>query len=508
MPIQNYIKHGYENEELSINEIARRTGVCWRTAAKYAKQEDWNRPAMEKRKKHQPVMDAVAEIVDTWLLEDRLLKRKQRRNAAAIYRQLCTQHGFQGSERTVRQYVQRRRAELFQHEKTPYVELAHPAGHAQVDFGTDTIVRNGKFTDIQGLRLSFPFSNAGFISPMPAQNELCFLEGMKRLFERVGGVPSNIVFDNLSAAVVSIGKGEERTLTDMFTRFMLHYGFKADFCAPRKGNEKGNVENKVGYTRRQWLCPLQSLKSFESLEEQLWNRSLQDMERLHYKKGETIAALWEQERTSLLPLPRVPFEVSYLDHAILNNYAQFKFEKVTYAAPKGEPQHKVLLTVFWDRIEVRDQQGTLLAAPPRQYMLKEEEIDWAAHFEIYGRRPRSAIHSALFPYLPKSVQQFLQEAEPAVRSTRVRLLRDVLKMYTMAQVTSALEALPSDRQDDRTSLEQKLYALDPANSLPKPMREDYTPSEVAGYEPDASIYDLLSPARRKEGAPNEHTVNA
>jgi hypothetical protein len=247
------------------------------------------------------------------------------------------------------------------------------------------------------------------------------------------------------------------------------------------------------------------MESFENLEEQLWTIALQDMERPHYKKGETIAALWQQERASLQPLPRVPFEVSYLDQAILNKYAQFKFEKTTFEVPKGKPQQKVLLTVFWDRIEVRDPQGTLLATPPRQYMLKEEAIDWAARFDIYGQRPRATIHSTFFPHLPKRVQQFLQEAEPTIRATRVRLLRDLLKMYTMEQLACALEVLPSDRLDDRASLEQKLYTLDPANCLLEPLKEDHTPLEVTGYEPDASVYDKLSPVRCKEGAPHAHS---
>jgi transposase len=99
--------------------------------------------------------------------------------------------------------------------------------------------------------MSFPFSNAGFVYPLPAQNQECFLEGMKRLFEHIGGVPRRLRFDNLPAAVVSVGKGGERELTEMFTRFKLHYRFEAEFCGPAKGNEKGHVENKVGYTRRQ-----------------------------------------------------------------------------------------------------------------------------------------------------------------------------------------------------------------------------------------------------------------
>jgi hypothetical protein len=128
-------------------------------------------------------------------------------------------------------------------------------------------------------------------------------------------------------------------------RFQLHYRFDVDFCAPARGNEKGNVENKVGYSRRQWLCPLQPLNSFEELGEELAIKAIRDMDRPHYKKGRSIADMWREEQSALLPLPSVPFEAVRLDAAVLNNYAQFRFESETYSAPQGKPRQKVLLSV-------------------------------------------------------------------------------------------------------------------------------------------------------------------
>ncbi len=43
MPQQEYIKYLYEKEELSINQIRQRVDINWRTAAKYAQNEDWNK---------------------------------------------------------------------------------------------------------------------------------------------------------------------------------------------------------------------------------------------------------------------------------------------------------------------------------------------------------------------------------------------------------------------------------------------------------------------------------
>jgi len=499
MPVQYYIKHAFENEGASISKIAKNVDVCWRTAAKYAYKEDWNESPPTVKKRRRPVMDPVADIVDTWLLEDQLLPRKDRRNAAAIYRELRDEHSFEGSERTVREYVRNRRKELLKEEPEPtaYVELVHEPGEAQADFGTIHCVRDSKIVEARALILSFPWSNAGFAVPMPSENAECLLEGLRLLFDQAGGVPQRLVLDNATTMVATIGKGEERTLTEAFMRFQLHYRFDVDFCAPARGNEKGNVENKVGYSRRQWLCPLQPLNSFEELGEELAIKAIRDMDRPHYKKGRSIADMWQEEQSALLPLPSVPFEAVRLDAAVLNNYAQFRFESETYSAPQGKPRQKVLLSVYWDRIEVRNREGEVLTTLPRHYMLKEQPIDWLAHFEIYSRRARATVHSAMFRYLPEAVQAYLKEANASERSARVRFVRDMLKTYSIDEVAKALEALPADRRANPANVELKLYALNPENGLPKPIVEGYTPIEVAAYNPDSAVYDRLLPARAK-----------
>ena len=82
MPQQDYIKFLYETEERSINEISEKVGINWRTAAKYAKQSDWN-VAQGNRKRRRPVLEPFVDTIDVWLLEDRLLPRKDRRTAKA-----------------------------------------------------------------------------------------------------------------------------------------------------------------------------------------------------------------------------------------------------------------------------------------------------------------------------------------------------------------------------------------------------------------------------------------
>ena len=120
-------------------------------------------------------------------------------------------------------------------------------------------------------------------------------------------------------------------LTDRFQRFALHYGFKASFCNPNSGHEKGNIENKVGYNRRNFFVPIPSFDSIEDFNRELLKVSDEDMRRNHYKKDVLISKLFEEERDRMNELPVTPFEVSKLLSVKANKYGIVTFEKNRYS---------------------------------------------------------------------------------------------------------------------------------------------------------------------------------
>lgn len=75
MPKVDYIKHLREEEDLSINEIARKTGCNWRTVKKYADGDSIERD-LKFSKRGMMYEEGFGEIVDYWLEEDMKLKRK------------------------------------------------------------------------------------------------------------------------------------------------------------------------------------------------------------------------------------------------------------------------------------------------------------------------------------------------------------------------------------------------------------------------------------------------
>lgn len=245
----------YHEKGYNFSQIEAATGHTRKTVSKYINKEDWN---IEISKSTREVkIDKYKNDIDTWLTDDLRMKKKQRHTATRVFSRLQEKYNndFNCSYRTVSIYVAQKKKDLFKRENG-FIPLNHIPGEAQVDFGKAAFIESGVKYSGSYLVVSFPSSNAGFMQLFKGENTECLFEGLKNIFNHIGGVPTKLWFDNMSTVVVSIKKDGEREVTDSFYRFKQHYGFSATFCNPNSGNEKGNVECKVGYHRRNLLVPI------------------------------------------------------------------------------------------------------------------------------------------------------------------------------------------------------------------------------------------------------------
>ncbi len=101
--------------------------------------------------------------------------------------------------------------------KSSFIPLMfEPGKDAQVDYGEAYVILDGQKIKLYGFEMRLNYSRHKFQMYFPSPNMESFLEGHARAFEFFGGVPERISYDNLSLAVVTVGKGKERTLTKSF----------------------------------------------------------------------------------------------------------------------------------------------------------------------------------------------------------------------------------------------------------------------------------------------------
>jgi transposase len=451
MPEVNHIKKLRNIKSLSINEISKRTGFCWSTVKKYA-DEDQLPVETTTVKRGMMYEGKWGEIVSDWLMEDRALKKKSRRNNKIIFEQLG-KLGFPGSYRTVCNFISDWNDSMIGEDdevKEEYERLTHPPAEAQVDFGITEVVQDGRVKDIHCLVMSFPYSNAGLVTPLPSENQECFLEGLKDLFDQTGYVPRKIRLDNLSAAVVKARSGGKETVfTDAFQRFASHYGFEPQACNPRKGNEKGHVENKVGYVRYNFFTPSPVIQDLAHLRELLWEYSCKDHQRSHYRKDLLIKDLMAEEKKYGLALPETAYPVFKEASATANKYGEIIIDGVAVHVPKSYHYNQLHLITYWNQYKVVSPNGEILSKGPRPYMNQERDIPWHDILANWKRKPRSVIYSRYFPYLPGRISHYLNIDSIKLRKERVSWLISLLPKYGMKEIDHLFyELAPKEQADE------------------------------------------------------------
>jgi transposase len=289
-------------EGKSRREAARVFGLSRETVAKMCR---YSAPPGYVRTKdpEKPKLGPLLPVIDAILEADKTAPPKQRHTAKRIFERLRIEHGFSGGYTVVKDYVRLARTKS----REVVVPLAHPPGHAEVDFGECIGVIGGVRTKLHVFCFDLPHSDACFIKAYPAETTEAFLDGHVSAFTFFGGVPISILYDNLKIAVARILGEGKRQRTRAFTELVSHYLFQERFGRPGKGNDKGKVEALVKYSRANFLTPVPHAPSFEALnaalEERCRARQKECAGRLELTIGERLVA----DQAVLRPLPEAPF---------------------------------------------------------------------------------------------------------------------------------------------------------------------------------------------------------
>jgi transposase len=328
------IRHDHREEGLSVRALARRHRVH-RRAVRQAIASAIPPPRTTPQRAS-PVMGPWMATIRAWLVSDRDAPRKQRHTARRVWQRLVEEHDAQVAEPTVRHVVRRLRVELG--ERTPEVTIVglhQPGEEAEVDFGQATVIVAGEATVVHLFHLRLSASARSVTLAFLGEDQAALLEGHVAAFERLGGVPGRIRYDNLTAAVARVLGGRDRIETDRFVALRSHYGFESFFCEPgeRGAHEKGGVEGEVGRFRRRHLVPVPAVASLAELDELLATADRTDARRHVDGRRETVGQAFEAERPHLRPLPDEPFEAAVTLRARVDRKARVCVRQRWYSVP-------------------------------------------------------------------------------------------------------------------------------------------------------------------------------
>ncbi|GAB1476242.1 IS21 family transposase [Bacillota bacterium] len=496
MTQKNHIRKMFFEQGMNISQIASETNNDRKTVRKYLDQDNWSQepkkiPANKSRSK----LDPFKAEIDGWLEDDKKSRRKQRHTAKRVYDRLVALHkeDFDCGYKTVANYVSQRRKEIYT-QKEGFLPLQHIPGEAQVDFGEADFYENSHLYSGHYLNLSFPHSNQGYTQLFKGENQECLFQGMINIFNHIGGVPLRIWFDNASTMVSKILKGGKRDLTDGFMRFQNHFGFEAVFCNPESGNEKGSVEGKVGYHRRNLLVPVPQITDPKSFNKELLTQCDEDGKRNHYKKDEEITTLHLEDKANLLPLPQAEFEACRYELVRVDSYGKFKLEKGLHeysTAPKyagGKVQIKI---TAYEVIVLDDTLREVINHRRLYGNTKQESMQWIPYLEQLSVRPGALKYTGIYQMLPTPLQQYMDLCDKSERGTLLKAILKISKASDFNNAVNAVSEAVTYGAVDPDSLMAVYSRMMMPDFKPKPLILPEKVPALDKIKPNAQAYDEI-----------------
>ncbi len=203
------IRRDHDREDLSIHELARRHRVHRRTV-RQALASPLPPPRKPPEVRPAPALGPSHPLIDGWLEADRAAPPKQRHTARRIWERLTSEHGAQVGERTVREYVARRRRELGLGVEAHVPQAHDPGAEAEVDWGEAKVWVGGELVKAKLFLLRLSHSGATYVEAFPGETQQAFLEAHANAFCFLGGVPGRVRYDNLRSAVQRVMRGRRR----------------------------------------------------------------------------------------------------------------------------------------------------------------------------------------------------------------------------------------------------------------------------------------------------------
>ena len=241
--LRHYLEQG-----LGKTELAKRFGISRRTVYHWIEtgQLDRDLDSQEVRYRRRPPvptqLDPYKPIIQARLEAFPLLTSQR------LLEELRSA-GYSGGYTQLKEYVRQVRPQA---PADPVVRFETPPGYqGQVDFGTFHLPWGRRYA----LLVVLGYSRLLWMQFYPRQTMTTLIRGLESAFEFFGGVPQELLFDQMRSVVLSDERlgGSGLIMNAEFVRFSAHWGFRTRACRPYRAKTKGKVERPIRYVRQSFF---------------------------------------------------------------------------------------------------------------------------------------------------------------------------------------------------------------------------------------------------------------
>ena len=237
---------------------------------------------------------------------------------------------------------------------------------AQFDFGqVDVRLREGAKRRVHFAAYRLKYSRWIHVAVVEDERVESLVRALLASFEGSCGVPLRVVFDRAKTVVVGTDGGRPIWNTTL-AQTAIDYGFTIELCAPRSPEQKGSVENLVGFVKAGFF----RARRFEDVGHDLLGQ-LQDWlflvneERPSRATRQIPRERLGAEQARMRPLAIAPAEYGLRFPVQVGPTALVEFRGVRYAMPAGACGIPATLVLFPDRVRITTAGGRFEATHPR-----------------------------------------------------------------------------------------------------------------------------------------------
>ncbi|WP_234969405.1 IS21 family transposase [Bacillus massilinigeriensis] len=368
-----------------------------------------------------------------------------------------------------------------------------PGEFAQFDWGEVIIILNGIERKVMLFCMRLLYSRKIFVKVFPHQRQEALFQGHADAFDYFGGVPKTIVYDNMKTAVKKVLEGTKREEQEAFIQFRSHYLFDAQFCAPAKGNEKGQVEKLVQTARAQFLVPVPRVSEIQELNQYLMEQCDAYEDTFVPKTKERVGDRFLQEKEYLLPIIGT-HPCARKVKAGVNSLSLVNFETNSYSVPTRYAGRKeALIYAYVDYVEVW-LDGSCVAKHERSYERLQEVFEVDHYLDELERKPRAIQHARPVrrAKLPPIYQEFYKRTLSRYGHGKefIKLLK-LHREFLIEMVERAVESCVKEQLFTADNVKHYLYLMtQPEAAKPAPIKYEMEQA-VAVKAPTFSPYDQL-----------------
>ncbi len=268
---------------LSIRRIAKITGLHRKTVKRHL--ESASLPEYRRTKRRGSILDPFRPMIDAYLEEDDY-------QGSWIFDKLVRM-GYKGGYTVVKDAV---RAIKGEKTRIAYIRFeTEPAFQAQVDWGDFQIEEpDGTIHTVYAFVMVLGYSRAMYVEFVERRTLEAFMDCHIRAFDYLGGVPKEILYDNMKHVVIKRLSGRP-VFNIEFSRFANHYEFHPRLCPPYAPWVKGKVERPIHYVRERFWRGY-SCVSLEKTNQDVraWLSETANR-RLHGTYWQPVSGRWDKE---------------------------------------------------------------------------------------------------------------------------------------------------------------------------------------------------------------------